>query len=729
MPSTWIYIIVNLVVYVIASSENEQTKAFIQLTEFDYEDSCASTAEAEWAFINSPSNETLPAWEEKLISYASFKNVQRNEVANVSKAGINDPSLQYKYDVAEKAGDALLDGEDFKTLIHFAGTAELLRLSTVHAEVLNNHTRKDVEYLLSHSNNVETKKNIWTTWHQQLAPLVKNFTTILPLIKKAAKANDAKDVTSYWELLSGYNDGYNKIKYEWSKVSNLHKKILKFAINNLSQKYKIPMNDTMPAYLSGSLQGNDWTSISVDVTPYPDIMYNIKKNLWKRKLIGKSLYKTASSMSTQLLNQVPQADFWDKSQFNAQCPPKLINFCEEGSMRVFTCFEPTISNVLSAYKNVGKIMFNQMSIESIPVLNTANRYSGLEEGLSELFSILAASPAWLNYTHLIDESTDNEQRLIVSLMITALNILPSLAYYMAVDTWRINAIEEKITNPEDLVSAWWKHRQEYEGLNSNGTNVPTFLNDEYITSNKPYLSKLSGTLLAFQFYEYLMESTEIRYDSIVRKQMDANFIKMIQHGGADDWMKVINKYLEIDEISSDSLLSFFSPLEEFIDELENDFKYKTVKESELQELQKKIIAEMNAPPPTTARPTTITSKSINIDKKPTNKTSWNKENNGRNVMNDAVYSNKSLEPKSHVHIPAEKAENHNSESKATTKIPFDQLPADSLDMEEEQDKPKINTSKAVWAVGAVLLATIIICTIAIFGRQRCRKTPKNRRYV
>lgn len=62
MPSTWIYIIVNLVVYVIASSENEQTKAFIQLTEFDYEDNCASTAEAEWAFINSPSNKTLSAW-------------------------------------------------------------------------------------------------------------------------------------------------------------------------------------------------------------------------------------------------------------------------------------------------------------------------------------------------------------------------------------------------------------------------------------------------------------------------------------------------------------------------------------------------------------------------------------------------------------------------------------------------------------------------------------------
>lgn len=54
--------------------------------------------------------------EEKLISYAVFKNVQRNEISNISKADIKDRSLQYKYDVAEKIGDALLDNEDFKTV-------------------------------------------------------------------------------------------------------------------------------------------------------------------------------------------------------------------------------------------------------------------------------------------------------------------------------------------------------------------------------------------------------------------------------------------------------------------------------------------------------------------------------------------------------------------------------------------------------------------------------------
>lgn len=49
--------------------------------------------------------------------------------------------------------------------------------------------------------------------------------------------------------------------------------------------------------------------------------------------MGKSLYKTASSLSSILLKQVPQAEFWDKSEFNQQCPSRLLNFCRDGTMR------------------------------------------------------------------------------------------------------------------------------------------------------------------------------------------------------------------------------------------------------------------------------------------------------------------------------------------------------------------------------------------------------------
>lgn len=78
-----------------------------------------------------------------------------------------------------------------------------------------------------------------------------------------------------------------------------------------------------------------------------------------------------------------------------------------------------------------------------------------------MFGILAASPAWLNYTRIMDNSTDNDQHLIVSLMITALNTLPRLAYYMSADMWRINAIENGITNSDDLISSWWEYRYQF----------------------------------------------------------------------------------------------------------------------------------------------------------------------------------------------------------------------------------------------------------------------------
>lgn len=200
---------------------------------------------------------------------------------------------------------------------------------------------------------------------------------------------------------------------------------------------------------------------------------------------------------------------------------------------------------------------------------------------------------------------------------------------------------------------------------------------------------------------------------------------MIQQGSGDDWMKVINQYLEIDEISPESLLSFFSPLEDFIDDMDGDFQYTaiTAKESELEELMKKIIAEINAPPTST----TINITSKNVKSKISNTKSWSKQNDKKNDINTMIDSNKNLQFKSSLYSPQQKPpENHSVfQSIITTEVPFNES---FLDYPNKEDKkPKIN--KAVWAVGAVLIATIVICIIAIFGRQRCRKTPKNRRYV
>lgn len=62
-----------------------------------------------------------------------------------------------------------------------------------------------------------------------------------------------KNVKEYWEMLSGYSGGYDKITSEWSRINNLYKKIVKFIGRNLARKYNISINDTLPAYLLGKI--------------------------------------------------------------------------------------------------------------------------------------------------------------------------------------------------------------------------------------------------------------------------------------------------------------------------------------------------------------------------------------------------------------------------------------------------------------------------------------------
>ncbi|XP_043492223.1 angiotensin-converting enzyme-like isoform X1 [Polistes fuscatus] len=720
MLPKWTWIVVNLFIYTIATSYGDHAKPTIELTELGYEDTCNDTATAEWSFINSFTNQTIyTIWEEKQIQYGNYKKSQKEEIASISEIISENPLLAYKYNVIEKPGDALLDEQDFKELVHFSSSAEVLRSSVKYVGKTKNYTREDVDRLLSHKGRHEDKYDAWKSWHEELKPLVGNFSKILRLVDKAAKANGINSAVEYWEMLSGYPDGYEQIKSQWNGILNLHKTILEFSRNHLSQKYGINLTETIPAHLLGSLQGYDWSTFSIDISPYSEITFDIRKNLWKKKLLGKSLYKAASNMGSILLGQVPQSDFWKRSQFHQHCPPKLVNFCKYGIIQISTCFEPTIANYILTHKNIGKVLFQQMSVERTPILNTANRYSALEEALSELFGILSASPVWLQRNHLIYNVSDSDQK-IVSLMITALDVLPRLAYYISADLWRINAIENNITDSAELIKSWWEYRSEYEGISKpESIDVPTFLNDEYITSNKPYLSKFVGIILGFQIYEDIMKSTEVRYDISIKKGY-SNLIKLIHQGSAESWMDALDKVLEMDDISKYSLTSFFSPLESFIEEMneeENDHNFQSNDDAELEEVERMIIKEINAP---TTTPSTTTTTKIHTT------TFSIKKKYASEKLNDLSKSKKPLDSDLSSNIQADKPK---SDTDSVTVNPFEKS-FDFSDLEkEDEQKPKTHTSTAVWIVAAVLIATVIICIIAIFGRQKFRKTSKNRRYV
>lgn len=82
----------------------------------------------------------------------------------------------------------------------------------------------------------------------------------------------------------------------------------------------------------------------------------------------------------------------------------------------------------------------------------------LEEAVAELFALLSASPGWLKQVGLISEDLSVEKANQVSLAITAMDVIPRMAYYTSADKWRLEVFEKNETDPKELVSEWWKHR-------------------------------------------------------------------------------------------------------------------------------------------------------------------------------------------------------------------------------------------------------------------------------
>lgn len=195
--------------------------------------------------------------------------------------------------------------------------------------------------------------------------------------------------------------------------------------------------------------------------------------------------------------------------------------------------------------------------------------------------------------------------------------------------------------------------------------------------------------------------------------------KMIQQGGALHWQDILNKFVDIDDVSADALISYFTPLEEFIEENEKEFKYKSgeIADKELEELEKHILQEINTP---TATPQLITTTSSITTKDMSS--SHEITSNAKNMQTKIEKS------KSSVYTREDKLKNSASSLSNKTSLDKSSLTLNTFD-DTEDSTHKNNTSKAVWAVSAVLVAIVIICIIAIFGRRRCRKTPKNRRYV
>ncbi|XP_017781053.1 PREDICTED: angiotensin-converting enzyme-like [Nicrophorus vespilloides] len=526
---------------IVAQEEDENFERLsseLKLIKWDLEDECSDIADSIKEFhldiVNSLHN--------KIVMETTHAKFIREQSPKLMKFEDNvHYDLEKTWNLLIKPGDLLLSNEDYKKLSEFAN-ANLMR-------------KKNQGYSIEKSKDADKLEEMWMVKWENVST-AEEYPSILGLVNKAAQLNQQYDAKSYWEMLTEIDNAFGKAEELWNEIAPLHEKLKNFVLVRLNKHYGTNFTDHIPAYL---IEPGDWSSLADIVLPHPQMLNDVNTELLDKGI--RNSFKSAEGFTKAIGLGRFGKKFWLESKFDlTACEKRAVglHFCTDNTAEVLTCNRSTLVSHVGAYELGTDLMVKR--IGSRPLRNL--RYSSAEETLVSLSSLLSMQN--LPSDGLLDDKYfEKEINRKTALLLTALKVLPALAYYRAADVWRL----EELQSPSgDIQDSWWKNREQFEGVSSYGNKFADFLDDEEILYNKPYISKFLAKFLQFQLLNYYQINLFQDSTNVAKKfQNDATFKDMLEDLPNRDSLDLLSYHFSIDDVSAYPFQEFFYSLEEYLD--------------------------------------------------------------------------------------------------------------------------------------------------------------------
>jgi peptidyl-dipeptidase A len=421
----------------------------------------------------------------------------------------------------------------------------------------------------------------WRGWHAIAAPLKGKYVRYVELANRGAKELGFADVGALWRAGYDMSPGAFEADVErlWSEVKPLYDALHCYVRAKLRAKYPgepIVDGGPIPAHLLGNMWAQEWNNIYDLVVPFPnEPSLDVTKKLKTGHFDALKMVRQGEHFFTSLGFAPLPETFWKRSLLTRPrdrevvCHASAWDVTWSGDLRIKMCIEPTEEDFVTIHHELGHLFYFQRYVE-LPILFQQGANDGFHEAIGDTMA-LSVTPAYLKSIGLLDTVPTGDRSRINSQMKMALEKVAFLPFGLLIDKWRWEVFAGTVT-PADYNAAWWKLRQQYQGVAAPGPREADAFDPGakfHVAASTPYIRYFLARIYQFQFHKALCAAAghtgPLDQCSIAdNKAAGTKLIAMLSLGASKPWPDVLEALGGGRRADARPLLEYFAPLAQWL---------------------------------------------------------------------------------------------------------------------------------------------------------------------
>jgi peptidyl-dipeptidase A len=337
-----------------------------------------------------------------------------------------------------------------------------------------------------------------------------------------------------------------------------------------------PRKGPIRADLLGNMWAQQWGNIYDVVQPKTAASsYSLDKLLIEKGYDPVKMVKTGEAFYTSVgISPLPET-FWQRSMITRPrdrevvCHASAWNLDDREDVRIKMCTKVDADDFYTVHHELGHNVY-QRAYKDQPFLFKNGANDGFHEAIGDFVGLSALTPTYLQQIGLLEKVPGAEED-IPFLLKMALDKIAFLPFGLMVDRWRWQVFSGEAT-PENYNAAWWKLRNQYQGLTPPGERPADAFDAAakyHVPANVPYTRYFLAHIYQFQFHRAACaqigwKGPLHRCSVYGEKEMGKKFNAMLEMGASQPWPQAMAAFTGETRADASAVADYFKPLNDWL---------------------------------------------------------------------------------------------------------------------------------------------------------------------